>query len=83
MVLIGLLYKSFIRNLWNFPSHVIQVRKQDAINIRLIRFEYEYSGINLTNSMSIDLSRLIRLCNFDISTTVYINLKHFYILFTL
>ena len=76
MVLIGLLYKSFIRNLCDFPSHVIQVRKQDAINIRLIRFEYEYSGINLTNSMSIDLSRLIRLCNFDISTTVYINLKH-------
>ena len=61
MVLVGLLYKSFIRNLCDFPSHVIQVRKQDAINIRLIRFEYEYSGINLTNLSTIDLSKLVNL----------------------
>ena len=66
MVLIGLLYKSFIQNLSNFPSNVIRVRKQDVLNIEYIDFKYDISGIELTNSAIIDLSRLVKLGNFNI-----------------
>ena len=58
MVLIGLLYKSFIENLSNFPLHVIRVTKKDVLNIKCINFEYDYSGVELTNS-TIDLSKLV------------------------
>ena len=75
MVLISLLYKSFIENLSNFPSHVIHVCKQDVLNIESIRFQYDYSGVELTNSATIDLSRLVTLSNFNI------NLIQFIILF--
>ena len=61
MVLIGLLYKSFIENLSNFPSHVIHVRKQDVLNIESIHYEYAFSGVELTNSTTIDFSRLVKL----------------------
>ena len=64
MVLIGLIYKSFIENLSNFPNHVIQVRKQDVLNMKYIHFEYEYSGINLISSAKFDLSGFVRLGNF-------------------
>ena len=64
MVLIGLLYKSFTENLSNFLSHIIRVCQQDVLNMKYIRFEYEYSGINLINSTTIDLSGLVRLDNF-------------------
>lgn len=60
MVLIGLLYKSFIENLSNFPSQFIYVSKQDVSNIETISFEYDFSAIELTNS-TIDLSRLLLL----------------------
>ena len=60
MVLIGLLYKSFIENLSNFPSQIIHVSKQEVLNIESISFEYDFSAIELTNS-TIDLSRLLLL----------------------
>ena len=62
MVLIGLLYKFFIDNLYNFPSHVIRVYKKDVLRIQAIAFDYEYSEVNLTSSSTIDLSKLIDLC---------------------
>ena len=61
MVLIALLYKSFIENLSDFPSHVIRVRKEDVLNIKSINFHYDYSGIELVNSPIIDLSRIVKL----------------------
>ena len=61
MVLIGLLYKCFIVNLQNFPNHVIHVRKEDVLNIKTIIFSHEYSGVNLKNSSTIDLSKLANL----------------------
>ena len=60
MVLIGLLYKSFIENLSNFPSHIIRVCKKDVLNIESIDFKYDLSGVELTNS-TIDLSKLVSL----------------------
>ena len=66
MVLIGLLYKSFIENLsGRFPSQVIRVRKHDVLNIEFIHFQYEYSGVELS-STTIDLSRLVNLSKFNI-----------------
>ena len=64
MVLIGLLYKYFIDNLYNFPDHVIRVCKQDVLNIQTIDFNQEYSEVNLTSSSTIDLSKLVNLCNY-------------------
>ena len=64
MVLTGLLYKQFRTNLSNFPNHVIHVRKQDVLNIESINYYYQYSGINLTSSSTIDLSKLVDLCTF-------------------
>ena len=61
MVLFGLLYKYFIDNLLNIRNHVIHVRKEDVLNIKAMRFPYEYSGINLTNLSTIDLSKLVNL----------------------
>ena len=72
MVLIGLLYKSFIENLSNFPSQVIHVSKQDVSNIESISFEYDFSAIELTNS-TIDLSRLLLL-----SKLITISVNKFY-----
>ena len=63
MVLIGLLYMRFIENLTDFPRHFIQVRQNEVLNIHSIRFQYQFSGINLSNS-TINLSRLIKLGNF-------------------
>ena len=60
MVLIGLLYKSFIENLSNFPSSVIHVSKQDVLNIEFIQFQYDFSAVELSNS-TIDLSQLLKL----------------------
>ena len=65
MVLIGLLYKYFIDNLYYFPSHVIRVCKQDILNIESIMFAYEYSEVNLTSSSTIDLCKLGNLCKFN------------------
>ena len=62
MVLIGLLYESFIVNLSKFPNPIIQVRKQDVLNIETIRFRHHFKGVNLTSCSTIDLSRLERLC---------------------
>jgi hypothetical protein len=64
MVLIGLLYKYFIDNLFNFPNHVIRVCKQDVLNIQTIHSIYGYSGVNLTSSSTIDLSKLVKLRKF-------------------
>lgn len=61
MVLTGLLYKRFIENLSNFPSHIIQISKQDVNNIESINFYYDNSGIDLINSTTFDLSRLVKL----------------------
>ena len=58
MVLIGLLFKYFIDNLSDFRNHVIHVRKQDVLNIEKIKFQHEFSAVNLTSSSSIDLSKL-------------------------
>ena len=64
-VLIGLLYKYFIDNLYNFPNHVIRVCKQDVLNIKTISFRHEFSEVNLTSSSTIDLSKLFELRTFN------------------
>lgn len=62
MVLMGLLYKRFIQNLMSdFPNHMINVGKEEVLNIESIRFEYDFIGVSLTNK-SIDLSKLVNLC---------------------
>ena len=66
MVLIFLLYKCFIDNLYSFPNHVIRVGKQDVLNIKTIDFDHEYREVNLTGSSTIDLSKLVNLCKFII-----------------
>jgi len=58
MVLTALLYKGFIENLSNLTKHVIDVRKKDVLNIKSIGFIYQISGVNLTSSSTIDLSKL-------------------------
>ena len=58
MVLTGLLYKCFIENLLNLPNHVIHIRKEDVLNIESIIFIYQFSGVNLISSPTIDLSKL-------------------------
>ena len=60
-VLIGLLFKYFIDNLFNFPNHVIRVWKQDVLNIRTIKSFHEFSEVNLTSSPTFDLSKLVKL----------------------
>ena len=74
MVLICLLYKSFIENLSNFPSHFVHVRKQDVLNIESIVFKYDYVGVELTNSNTIDLSRLVNLGNIIIRQILIIQI---------
>ena len=69
MVLICLLYKYFIDNLYSFPNHVIRVCKQDVLNIKKIDFDHEYSEVNLTNPSTIDLSKLVNLCKFNLILT--------------
>ena len=72
MVLIALLYKYFIDNLHNFPNHVIRVCKQDVLKIASIDISQEYSGVNLTSSSNIDLSKLVKLCKFNINNRYHI-----------
>ena len=70
MVLIGLLYKSFIENLSSrFPSQVINVHKHDVLNIESIVFDYDYCRVDL-NSTTIDLSKLVHLSMFNIATNL-------------
>ena len=67
MVLIGLLYESFLKNLSDIPNHIIRVSKEDVLNIRSIHFEYAFGGVELVNNKStIDLSKLVRLGNISI-----------------
>ena len=61
MILIGLLYKCFIENLYNFPNHFIRVCKQDVLNIESIVYAHEFIGVDLANPSTIDLSKLISL----------------------
>ena len=70
MVLIGLLYKSFILNLSNFPSHFIHVRKQEVLNIKYIIFEYDYCGVELTSDSTIDLTKLVTLSKLILINTI-------------
>ena len=66
MFLIGLIHKYFCHNIktQKFPNNLIQVFKQDILNVKRIDFLCEnIIGINLTNS-SIDLSKLEELSNF-------------------
>ena len=72
MILFGLLYKYFIDNLYYFPSHVIRVCKQDILNIESIMFAYEYSEVNLTSSSTIDLSKLVKLCNLTLIQPIFV-----------
>ena len=74
MALIALLYKCFIDNLSNFPNHVIRVRKQDFLKIESIDISQEYSGVNLTSSSEIDLSKLRSLSKFNLKVTIEYNL---------
>ena len=75
MVLIGLLYKYFIDNLYYFPSHVIRVCKHDVLNIITIDTRHEYSEVNLTSSSTIDLSKLVTLCKFNFTVDLIIDNK--------
>ena len=61
MVLIGLLYKHFIDNLFNFPNHIMRVCKQDVLNIESIVFAHEFIAVDLVSPSTIDLSKLNRL----------------------
>ena len=61
MVLTGLLLNYFFEHLLKFPNHVINVRKQDVLNIGSIEFKHQYSAANLTSSSTIDLSKLVYL----------------------
>ena len=63
MVLILLLYKSFFDHLKTnkFPSHVIQVSKQDSVDIEKICLFYDVDVVNFNGSL-IDLSNLEHLC---------------------
>ena len=61
MVLIGLVNKFFIDNLYNFPNHVIHIRKRDVLNIETIGISKKHNGVNLTSSSTIDLSKLVDL----------------------
>ena len=72
MILIGLLYKSFIENLSTFPSHFIHVRKRDVSNVESIHFEYDFNGVELANSSTIDLSRLVKLGRLIIFIIIFI-----------
>ena len=60
-VLIGLLYKYFIDNLFNFPNHIIRVWKQDVLNIQTIHSIHDFIEVNLTSSPTFDLSKLVQL----------------------
>ena len=62
MVLIGLLQNCFFENLKTekFPSRLINVCKQDLLNIQRIDFRYNLIEVNLT--ASIELSNLEILC---------------------
>ena len=73
MVLIGLLYKCFIENLYNFPNNVIRVCKQDVLNIESLEFDHEYSEVNLSSSSTIDLSKLVNLSKFNLIVTLKID----------
>lgn len=73
MVLIGLLYKSFILNLSKFPSHFIHVRKQDILNIKHIEFGYDYCGVELTSGSTIDLSKLVKLSKLILINTIILS----------
>ena len=61
MYLIGLFYKQFRSNLYNFSNHVIRVRKEDVLNIKSFFFVHQFSAVNLTSSSKIDLSKLVYL----------------------
>lgn len=53
--------------MFTVPKPFIHVRKSEVSHIESIRFQYEYSGVNLTtNPNIIDLSRLIKLGNSNI-----------------
>ena len=65
MVLIGLLQKNFFDNLKSqkFPSHVINVRKEDLLNVKEISC-FDLKGVNLSASKTIELSNLETLGKF-------------------
>ena len=66
MVLISLLVKCFVDNLFSFRNHLIYFSKHDVLNIQSINFDNQYSRVNLTSSISstIDLSKLEVLSKF-------------------
>ena len=70
MVLTCLLFKCLIANFFNFPNHVIHVRKEDVLNIESIVFTRGYSRVNLTSSSTIDLSKLVNLGKLNFSCKV-------------
>ena len=80
-ILIGLLYKHFIENLLNFPNYLINACKQDVLNIELIKFNHEYSEVNITSSSTIDLSKLVDLCMFNLmlASIIYNNILIYFI----
>ena len=62
MVLIGLLYQFFWKNLKKpkFPNQMIYVCKKDMLEIEAVHFENPISGVNLNGSISY-LSNLERI----------------------
>ena len=48
---------------------MIHACKQDVLNIELINFNHEYSEVNITSSSTIDLSKLVDLCMFNLILT--------------
>ena len=71
-----------MENLLNFPNHVIHACKQDVLNIETIKFDHEYSEVNITNASTIDLSKLLDLCMFNLmlASIIYNNIIDFFYL---
>ena len=59
---------------------MIHACKQDVLNIELIKFNHEYSEVNITSSSTIDLSKLVDLCMFNLmlASIIYNNIIDFF-----
>lgn len=82
MVLIGLIYKCHYLETQKFPSILIRVVKQDLLNIERIDFKYDTSAVNLTSSLTFNLSKIVQLCkSLNDIINLFINFKSFFFIF--
>ena len=59
---------------------MIHACKQDVLNIETIKFNHEYSEVNITGASTIDLSKLVDLCMFNLmlASIIYNNIIDFF-----